>query len=306
VTSGLSFLMINAMNRRNFTRISSLTLGGGSVLSAEGKQFGKTPKEILALGLLTDVHYADKDTRGSRMYRESLTKAKEAALFFKEKKPSAVVCLGDLVDAAPSVETEIFYLEKITKVLDVCGLPRHHVLGNHCVATLTKEEFFKHSGSVNKQGHYSFDLKGKHFVVLDACYNSKMEPYGRDNFVWHDSNMTAGEIEWLEKDLKATKNPTVVFAHQRLDVDRPNKHAIKQSSKVRKILETSNKVTAVFQGHSHKNELKTINEIPYCTLAAMIEGSGVENNSYALLRFFDDGKVTLEGYRRQMSKEFKG
>ena len=75
---------------------------------------------------------------------------------------------------------------------------------------------------------------------------------------------------------------------------------------MRKILETSNKVTAVFQGHSHKNELKTINEIPYCTLAAMIEGSGVENNSYALLRFFDDGKVTLEGYRRQMSKEFKG
>ena len=285
--------------------MSSLTLGGGSILSAQEKEAQKTPKEVLSLGLLTDVHYADKDTSGSRVYRESLAKGKEAALFFKEKKPSAVVCLGDLIDAAPSVETEISYLEKITKVLDECGLPRHHVLGNHCVSTLTKEEFFKHAGSLNKQGHYSFDLKGKHFVVLDACYNARMEPYGRNNFIWHDSNMTPAEIEWLEEDLKATRNPTVVFVHQRLDVDRPVKYAIKQSKKVRKILEKSGKVTAVFQGHSHKNELKTINGIPYCTLAAMIEGSGVDNNSYSLLRFFDDGKVSLEGYRRQISKEFK-
>jgi predicted phosphodiesterase len=288
------------MNRRNFTRMSSLTLCTGLAAGNE-----KGPKEVLSLGLLTDVHYADKDTRGTRAYRESLAKAKEAAAFFKEKKPSAVVCLGDLVDAAPSVETEISYLTKITKVLDECGLPRHHVLGNHCVATLTKEEFFEHSGSVSKKGHYSFDLNGKHFVVLDACYNSKMEPYGRDNFVWHDSNITPEEIAWLKEDLKSTKKPTVVFAHQRLDVDRPNKHAIKQAAHVRKILEDSDKITAVFQGHSHQNELKTIEGISYCTLAAMIEGNGVENNSYSLLRFFDDGKVTLEGHRKQVSNEFK-
>lgn len=288
------------MNRRNFTRISSLTLAAGSTSLADEKA-----KELFSLGLLTDVHYADKDTRGSRVYRESLAKAKEAALFFKEMKPVALVCLGDLVDAAPSVKTEISYLRKITKVLDESGIPRHHVLGNHCVATLTKEEFFKHAGSVEKKGHYSFDVKGKHFVILDACYNEKMEPYGRDNFVWHDSNMTPEEIAWLKKDLGETKNPTVVFTHQRLDLDRPVKYAIKQSGEVRKILEESGLVTAVFQGHSHNNELKTVKEIPYCTLAAMIEGSGEKNNSYSLLRFFDDGKVVLEGHRKQVSKEFK-
>lgn len=287
------------MTRRNFTLMSSLTLVTGSTLGVSDK-----PNEVLSLGLLTDVHYADKDTRGSRAYRESLVKGKEAADFFKEKKPAALVCLGDLIDAAPSVETEISYLSAITKVLDGAGVPRHHVLGNHCVATLTKEEFFKHSGSVNKKGHYSFDLAGRHFVVLDACYNEKMEPYGRNNFVWHDSNMTPGQIAWLKKDLAETEAPTVVFAHQRLDLDRPNKYAIKQAGEVRKILEESGMVRAVFQGHSHKNELETVGKIPYCTLAAMVEGSGVEKNSYSLLRFYEDGSIKLEGYRRQKNQTF--
>ena len=206
------------MNRRRFTLISSLTLASGNVLkAAHAKQ-----TEVLSLGLLTDVHYADKKTQGTRAYRDSLLKGKEAAEFFKSKKPAAIICLGDLIDAAPSVETEISYLTAICKVLNVTGIPRYHVLGNHCVATLNKEEFFKNAGSANKEGHYSFDLKGTHFVVLDACYNSKMEPYGRNNFVWHDSNMTPEEIAWLKKDLAETKLPTVVFTHQRLDVDRPN------------------------------------------------------------------------------------
>ena len=288
------------MNRRRFTLISSLTLASGNVLkAAHAKQ-----TEILSLGLLTDVHYADKNTQGTRAYRNSLLKGKDAAEFFKINKPAAIICLGDLIDAAPSVETEISYLTTICKVLNVAKIPRHHVLGNHCVATLNKEEFFKHAESANKEGHYSFDLKGTHFIVLDACYNSKMEPYGRNNFVWHDSNMTPQEIAWLKKDLAETKLPTVVFTHQRLDVDRPNKYAIKQSIKVREILEESKRVRVVFQGHSHKNELVEVNEIPYCTLAAMVEGEGIKNSSYSLLRFFNDGSIKLEGYHRQNNQSF--
>ena len=288
------------MNRRHFTLVSSLTLASGNVLkAAHAKQ-----TEVLSLGLLTDIHYADKNTLGTRAYRDSLLKGKDAAEFFKIKKAAAIICLGDLIDAAPSVNTEISYLTAICKVLNIAGVPRHHVLGNHCVATLKKEEFFKYAKSANTEGHYSFDLKGTHFIVLDACYNSKMEPYGRNNFVWHDSNMTPQEIEWLKEDLAETKLPTVIFTHQRLDVDRPNKYAIKQSVEVRKILEESKKVRVVFQGHSHKNELAEVNEIPYCTLAAMVEGEGVESNSYSLLRFLSDGSIKLEGYHRQKDQTF--
>lgn len=284
------------MTRREFTLMSSLSLvAGGEVGGA---------KETLALGLLTDVHYADKKAGGSRHYRGSLAKGKEAAAFFRQRKPAAVICLGDLIDAAPSVAVELGYLKTIAGVLDKAAVPRYHVLGNHCVATLTKEEFFAHGGSVNQKGHHSFDLGGVHFVILDACFTAQMEPYGRNNFVWHDSNLPPAQIGWLEKDLKRTKFPVVVMIHQRLDLDRPNKYAVKQSDKVREILEKSGKVRLVLQGHSHKNELTKVKDIPYATLAAMVEGAGVENGAYSLLRFFDDGAIRLEGHRRQESCEF--
>lgn len=284
------------MNRREFALMSSLTLVAGAGTGGA--------KETLALGLLTDVHYADKKAGGSRHYRDSLEKGKEAAAFFRKRRPAAVVCLGDLIDAAPSVEVELGYLKTIAGVLDAADVPRYHVPGNHCVATLTKEEFFEHGGSVNRKGHHSFDQGGVHFVILDACFTAQMEPYGRNNFVWHDSNIPPAQLAWLEEDLKGTDLPVVVMIHQRLDLDRPNKYAVKQSGKVRKILEKSGKVRLVLQGHSHKNELTMVKDIPYCTLAAMVEGAGVENGAYSLLRFLDDGSIRLEGYRRQMNREF--
>ncbi len=106
-------------------------------------------------------------------------------------------------------------------------------------------------------------------------------------------------MEWLEKDLTQTQNPVIVFAHQRLDLNPQESYAVKQCRKVRKLFEASGKVLAVFQGHSHKNELHLINEIPYCTLAAIIEGSGSENNAYGILELSPTGTIQLKGYRKQ-------
>lgn len=69
------------------------------------------------------------------------------------------------------------------------------------------------------------------------------------------------------------------------------------------MLEAHGKVMAVFQGHSHQNDLKLINGIPYCTLAAMVEGTGEENNSYSLLQLSSNGTLTLKGWCRQQSRE---
>ncbi|MDG1671184.1 MAG: hypothetical protein P8H96_09955, partial [Akkermansiaceae bacterium] len=76
------------MKRRQFAQISSLALGGHLL----GQDKSSTPKKLLSLGLVTDIHYADKPQRGSRAYRDSLTKAKEFSALFKEKNPNAIVC----------------------------------------------------------------------------------------------------------------------------------------------------------------------------------------------------------------------
>jgi alkaline phosphatase len=220
------------------------------------------------VGLITDLHYADKPPAGSRFYRETLTKLEEAATQFEKDKPDLVVELGDLIDAADSVEVEKQYLARINKEFAALPGDKHYVLGNHCVDTLTKEEFLGEVGQ--KKPQYSFDAGGFHFVILDACFRGDGKPYGRKNFQWNDSNIPEEQVEWLRADLKNAGGKAIVFVHQRVDVK--TDYGVKNAEQVRKALEDSGKVLAVFQGHNHINALNDINGIHYCTLMAMIEG----------------------------------
>jgi alkaline phosphatase len=157
-------------------------------------------------------------------------------------------------------------------------------------------------GVEQRNSYYSFDRGGFHFVVLDSCFRSDGEPYGRKNFQWTDANIPAAELEWLEGDLKANSKPVIVFAHQRLDVS--NNHGVKNNADVRTILESSGNVLSVFQGHSHQNDLKEIGGIHYCTLVAMVEGSGAENNGYSVMEIERNGTIHLTGFHQQKSHKW--
>lgn len=281
------------IGRRAFLQQGTLVLTATAI--APASLFGSDESPVVRVGLMTDLHYADKSPNGSRHYRETLNKIAEAASEFERVKPTMLVELGDLIDAADSVSVEQSYLKTINKEFSAICPERHYVLGNHCVDTLQKNEFL---GQVEQMSsYYSFDRSGIHFIILDSCFRSDGEPYGRRNFVWTDANIPAAELDWLQADLKATDKPVVVFAHQRLDVS--NNHGVKNNAQVRKIFEDSGKVLAVFQGHSHKNELMEIGGIHYCTLVAMVEGSGAENNGYSLLEIDAERTLRLSGFRKQ-------
>jgi len=267
---------------------AAVTVNTSSLFADEGK-------ERLRIGLITDLHHADKPSAGTRHYRETLGKLAEAATQFEKDKVNFVVELGDLIDAADSVETEQRYLKTINREFSAISKDRHYVLGNHCVDTLTKAEFL--GGVEQEKSYYSFDRGDFHFVVLDACFRNDGEPYGRKNSMWNDANIPAAEVEWLQADLKSTSKKSIVFAHQRLDVS--NDHGVKNCPEVQKILEESGKVLAVFQGHSHQNDLKDIGGIHYCTLVAMVQGSGAENNGYSVMEITKDGTILLSGFRKQ-------
>ena len=241
------------------------------------------------------MHYADKPPAGSRHYRETLAKLEEAGTHFEREQPDHVIELGDFIDAADYVDVEKKYLKRIHKAFSALPGKKHYVLGNHCVFTLTKEEFLEGVGQ--KKSYYSFDAGGFHFIVLDACFRKDGTPYGRKNFEWTDPNISAAQVEWLQADLKKTSSKTLVFVHQRLDVS--NSYGIKNAIQVRTILEQSGKVLAVLQGHSHENSLKEINGIHYCVHRAMIEGSGKDNNGYSTLDLFADNTIRITGVRKQ-------
>jgi 3',5'-cyclic AMP phosphodiesterase CpdA len=288
------------LSRRAFLKNGTLVLAAAALpagLSWPRDVRGEGDASPLRVGLVTDLHYADKPAAGTRHYRQTLDKLAEAAEKFAQQRPDLLVELGDFIDAADSVDVERNYLRTVNGPFSKICKDRHYVLGNHCVDTLKKEEFLE--GVEQEWSYYSFDRGGVHFVVLDSCFRSDGEPYGRRNFQWTDANIPASELEWLASDLQQTDRPVIVFAHQRLDVS--NNHGVKNNADVRKILEASGRVRAVFQGHSHQNDLKEIGGIPYCTLVAMVEGSGAENNGYSLMEIDPDGTIRVSGFRKQES-----
>lgn len=286
------------LHRRAFLKHGTLFLAAASqshrLLAAD------PPPEPLRFGLITDLHHADKPPAGTRFYRETLTKLAEAAAQFERDKLTFLVELGDFIDAADTPEIELAYLERVNRDFQQISDDRHYVLGNHCVDMLTKQEFL---GAIGREkSYYSFDRGGWHFVVLDACFRADSQPYGRKNSDWKDANLPPHELEWLAADLAEHQRPTIVFAHQRLDEG--GVHAVRNAAEVRRILEASGRVQAVFQGHSHANDYQEIAGIHYCTLVAMIEGSGAEHNGYSTAEVFPNGDIRLTGFRHQQSRDW--
>lgn len=284
--------------RRAFLRDGSLLLLGAGVNWSQAARViagEQSARPRVRVGLVTDLHYADRPAAGSRHYRETLGKLAEAAAQFEKDQPNIVVELGDFIDAADSIEAELEYLRRIDR--EFASLPgkKHYVLGNHCVFTLSKQEFLQGVGQ--ERSYYSFDEGGVRFIVLDACFRSDGTPYGRKNFEWTDPNIPDAELEWLRSDLNEAGGPVVIFVHQRLDVS--NNYGVKNAAAVRDVLEKSGKVLAVLQGHSHQNDHREIGGIHYCTLVAMVEGSGPENNGYATMDLFEDGTIHVTGFRNQ-------
>lgn len=286
--------------RRRF--LQQMTLGTAAMsispFGAMAAGEGSESENGLIFGLVTDVHYADTDTRGSRYYRDSIPKLAEAVEEFSRQEVAFVAELGDLINAGPSKETELEYLETICKVLQSLDVPKHFVLGNHCVDTLTKAEFLKGCGRDPEPTYYSFDVKGYHFVVLDADFLKDGTSYEPGNFRWTDTWIPKVEQEWLEGDLAKSKGrPTVVFVHQNLH-DEKDVHGVKNAPEVRAILEASGDVIAVFQGHMHSGGLAKIAGIPYCTLRALVEGPGLANNAFAVVKL-RGREVQFDGFGQQ-------
>ena len=177
-------------------------------------------------------------------------------------------------------------------------------MGNHDMDSLSKEQFLanvKNTKISSSRKYYSYDVKGLHFIVLDSNYLKDGSDYDHGNFVWTNTNIPQEELAWLTKDLTEAKGQVLVFNHQLLDG--AGDHYVNNAGDVRKILEDSGKVLAVFQGHNHAGGYSLIEGIHYYTLIALVEGSGQENNAYAVVEVQPDNNIVIKGYRKAVSRE---
>jgi len=286
------------MTRRIFLKSSAASL---AALSLSCARLTRSKPRTTRFGIVTDCHYADADAAGRRFYRESPDKLTECVELMNAENVDFLIELGDFKDQnTPPVEHKtLSYLETVEKVFQGFEGPTYHVLGNHDLDSISKEQFLarvENTGIDSRRSYYSFDVNRLHFVVLDADYKTDGAEYDHGNFNWTDANIPPEEMDWLRGDLAATSGPAIVFTHQLLDGT--GSVYIKNAAQVRQILEASGKVLAVFQGHHHAGSYTNIAGIHYYTLKALIEGTGPENNSYAIAEARPDGNIIVTGYRR--------
>jgi hypothetical protein len=53
----------------------------------------------------------------------------------------------------------------------------------------------------------------------NRCYNEDGSDYDSGNFDWRKTYIPKVEQEWLKLDLKKTQKKTIIFVHQRFDID---------------------------------------------------------------------------------------
>ena len=285
------------MNRREFLSISAVSAGatllaqsksafpatGPATSPADPNSSVNSKLESFSFLFITDTHLEPE-----------LDAAKGCAMAFRKASSlHADFALqgGDHVFDAMGVDRKradsLFNLYGETE--QALGLKVHHTIGNHDQFGL-----FARSGvAVDSQGygkqlfeervgptHYSFDHKGCHFVVLDT-----VQPTPDRNW---EARIDQPQLDWLSADLAKlpTRAPVIVIGHVPLvtaftSYETPAESgsgttpksthpqlSVANAYEVIPVLEKYNTL-AVFQGHTHINEVVKYHGIPYITCGAV-------------------------------------
>ena len=287
------------ISRRDFLKASGATLAAlaaHGILPPKSMADSASSPNMIRFGVVTDTHYADVVSTPTRFYRESIPKLTECINLMNSEAVEFLVELGDFKDTDwnKPVSYTIDYLQTIEALYQQFNGPAYHVLGNHDIDRISKAQFLANisnpTGIAPNATYYSYNNNGFHFVVLDPNYSGLVIPQE--------------ELDWLEQDLEAANSPAIIFVHQMLETSSGGTDLyVANHAEVRNILEESGKVLAVFAGHYHTGSYKKIKNIHYYTLKGLIEGTGEENNSYAIIEVDENYNITVLGYRKAVSMD---
>ena len=256
----------------------------------------------LTIGLVTDLHFGP-EARWQGKLRKLTHQAGDLARGFvramnEAVKPDLVVNLGDDIEDE-SREADLERYGQCQSILRTAHAPLVNVAGNHDIIHMNREDlshFWQRTGPL----YYSFDQAGWHFVVLHTIEKQDVEV-----------RVPETQLEWLRADLAAGTAPAIVLMHHSAseqDVEdsrwwpgRAHMALVKERAEVRRALEESRRVRAVFNGHLHWNHLDVIAGIPYVTVQSLIENlqedaPGMAAAAHAVVRLSDRRmNVTVHG-----------
>jgi hypothetical protein len=217
--------------------------------------------------VITDIHYGHD--HGWRLGTKAPRLMKKFVKEVNGLQPDCVIDMGDRISRRNAGEDRSWMAELKT-YFNQLAAPVHHLIGNHDLRFLTRQENEEITGSPGTS--YSRDINGYHFIFWNPNVNNgdtglKLDPE---------------DIDWLKADLAANDKPAVLFCHVPFDNDeQDNEIALTESQKatgvitnryyyreapdIRKMLEESGNVILAMGGHRHMNRHREINGIHYFT-----------------------------------------
>lgn len=209
---------------------------------------------------LSDIHYSTtrEDTSYKLLSHTRAILLDAVSQINKLDNINFVMETGDCIDSpTESSAKDVF------DILNTLKFPWYFAVGNHDTTTsgcLTKERFVEILKECNPaftfdELYYSFvPKKGFKVIVLDGAKNRGISSNGY---------IPENEIEWLDCELKASKNDVVlIFLHFPIVEPFPSAHhRILNAEDVLKVLNKYKNPIAVFAGHYHTTKITKINNI---------------------------------------------
>ena len=226
----------------------------------------------MRFALVSDVHFGPNAYHEGKLrkltHRAPELLANVVEQLNREERPELLINLGDSIEDKGRDEDLAEY-GRFVSVLQGAQAKLLHVAGNHDQVNLSDQDLrqlWQHDDEL----YYSRDFGGVHFAVLRTVEQKDVAIHVPEE-----------QVAWLATDLAKCNAPAIVLMHHpasdmRLEGNRwfekaPHICRVSGRKALRKVIEASNKVVAVFNGHVHWNHLDVIAGIPYVTLQSMIE-----------------------------------
>lgn len=252
----------------------------------------------MRIGFVTDLHFGPEAYHEGRLrkltHRAGALATEVVRRMNEEHQPDLFVNLGDDLEDDTRAEDLARYAE-CQGILQRTNAEVVNVAGNHDTINLSREDLNR---SWRREGplYYAIDRGRYHFVVLHTLEKKDVE-----------IRLFAPQLAWLADDLADTCLETIVLMHHPADEQdfddsswfRQHSHLalVKERRELRAILEASQKVRAVFNGHVHRNHCSVIAGIPYVTFQSLVEnldadapGRPAAAHAIAII---DDDRVTV-------------
>jgi len=272
----------------------------------------QSQKPLFSFGILADIQYADYDPVGTRFYRSSLGKLREALTSLKRDSAEFIISLGDVIDR------DIESFKPVMNLIDSSGMKTYHITGNHDYSVEPRLKKRIPLLPETKDKYYSIAYKNFTFIFLDGnevstyMSNNKsqikqaeeylftMKEKGEINAIDWNGGFSSKQLLWLKAQLdEATNRNQSVFLICHFPVVPENEHNLLNYKEVLPILEDYENIIAWFNGHNHAGNYGNFNMIHFVTFKGMVETE--TRNSFALVEVYKN-KIWIRGYGRERSQ----